>query len=534
MTIFLTRLLTSITKYPRYIPEAEWSSNSWTHNAFRIYELIFGRRFGIKAEMSAWSENGKTYYACHSWESVFALTETYIRDIFRVRKLVPFKIWVPILSTPQGPIFASPYLFAIVFDAAAFDNTSNPTSPATWSHTCTGSNGLIIIDTWQEVADTRTVTYNSVACNVAVANFTVAGSQNGMYFLCAPTTGSNTCSVTFPTAGDFMRPCSVSYSGVKLVTTPDSTGTGANTGTTHTVSTTVVAANCWLMSSFSSNSNSITPGTGTTYRISGFNGLPAAMDSNGTVGIGSQSLVLSSSTSEAGGGIVASFAPATPTVLSTNTIAYWKLDGNSNDATGNGNNGSNTSITYNTGNGKINQGAGFGGSSVINTGNVFTIAATTSFTFACWMKSTNTSTTQFLMGKYGGNTEAYILLNSSNHAFAQLRGTNGSGESSIEGSNNIADGNWHHIVYVRDVANTQLLLYVDGVSAATPVTDSTSGTIDAGDTFYLGKRNNSDLPYTGDLDEIGVWLRPLSATEVVRLWANGGARQWPFGQNAFI
>jgi hypothetical protein len=39
-------------------------------------------------------------------------------------------------------------------------------------------------------------------------------------------------------------------------------------------------------------------------------------------------------------------------------VAYWKLDGDSNDAVGS-NNGSDINVTYSTANGKVNQGAGF-------------------------------------------------------------------------------------------------------------------------------------------------------------------------------
>lgn len=42
---------------------------------------------------------------------------------------------------------------------------------------------------------------------------------------------------------------------------------------------------------------------------------------------------------------------------------YWRLNGNSNDASGNGNNGTDTVITYSQANGRLNQGAGFNGSS---------------------------------------------------------------------------------------------------------------------------------------------------------------------------
>lgn len=49
--------------------------------------------------------------------------------------------------------------------------------------------------------------------------------------------------------------------------------------------------------------------------------------------------------------------------VSSGIQGYWRLDGNSNDASGNGNNGTDTDITYSQANGRLNQGAGFNGSS---------------------------------------------------------------------------------------------------------------------------------------------------------------------------
>src|SRR5690349_16076088 len=69
----LPAILAILTNHPRYLPKIEWANDSCVHNIFRLYELIFWRRVGIRAELSSYLKDGRTSYYCHSWESVFAL-----------------------------------------------------------------------------------------------------------------------------------------------------------------------------------------------------------------------------------------------------------------------------------------------------------------------------------------------------------------------------------------------------------------------------------------------------------------------------
>src|SRR5260221_9800184 len=72
--------------------------------------------------------------------------------------------------------------------------------------------------------------------------------------------------------------------------------------------------------------------------------------------------------------------------LLTNIISYWKLDGNSNDATANANDGTDNGITYSNANGKINQGAGFDGStSKIDVGTTNLPTGVTDRTITAWV-----------------------------------------------------------------------------------------------------------------------------------------------------
>jgi hypothetical protein len=80
------------------------------------------------------------------------------------------------------------------------------------------------------------------------------------------------------------------------------------------------------------------------------------------------------------------------------------------------------------------------------------------------------------------------------------------------GTTNVTDGNWHYLMGTYDGAN--LKLYVDGVLesnvavAATPLTGNNP--------LYIGSLNGS-FKFNGSLDELNIWNRALSATEITSL-----------------
>ena len=93
----------------------------------------------------------------------------------------------------------------------------------------------------------------------------------------------------------------------------------------------------------------------------------------------------------------------------------------------------------------------------------------------------------------------------------------------LTGAVAINDGNWHHVVGVRDAANDDVILYVDGVKVA----ENTSAVFSSGFESSLAELNLGylDLPsffrFEGTLDEVAIYDRALSATEVQQHY-NGG------------
>lgn len=189
---------------------------------------------------------------------------------------------------------ASPYLFAVAFDATIYASTvADPYTTTTM--TCTGSNLILTLsgignrtaaDPWP-----ASPTFNSVA-------FTKDNSQSwesadtfgSFYHLIGPSTGAgHTLSIdwtgTLINAYVFV----VSYSGVNQGALDSFTAATQTAQPSITATTTVVAANCWLVACMANGVNSLVAGGSATVRQVG-PGAYGFIDSNATVSTGSQSL----------------------------------------------------------------------------------------------------------------------------------------------------------------------------------------------------------------------------------------------------
>lgn len=249
--------LTQITRQPRQRIEADvnfsWSKTSWTHNVFRCWELIAWRRAGVRREMSSGKQGTVEWMHPHTLEAACALFELYIRVCIRnfFTKRIPHIriIQLPSLVFSTGVPVKTPYTFAIAFDASSLrTQDSGGGTTSTWAHTCTGSDGLLLVGTAIGTGKTASgVTYNAVSATQAV---TLASGgltfDNGYLFrLVAPATGANNIVVTV-SADTFIYSAATSYSGVDQTSPIDATGTNSTTGTSVSVSITTTVDNDWL------------------------------------------------------------------------------------------------------------------------------------------------------------------------------------------------------------------------------------------------------------------------------------------------
>ena len=204
--------------------------------------------------------------------------------------------------------------------------------------------------------------------------------------------------------------------------------------------------------------------------------------------------------------------------LTTSLVSYWAMEGSSGDFFGT-NYGTDTSVTYGTSYGKINQGANFGGSSGAITLSSYPTTGTGNFSTFAWVKTTITGARQTIAswgkGNSGTNTGTYLFINPSNKLEFDL--SNVAGPSSAA---TITDGNWHLVGVVNSGGTVQL--YVDGSASGSSV--SMSPNITALNGSFIGRDIDGGHYLNGYLDEVGIWSKALSTNEISDLY-NGGAGQ---------
>ena len=218
--------------------------------------------------------------------------------------------------------------------------------------------------------------------------------------------------------------------------------------------------------------------------------------------------------------------------LTNGLIAYWKLDDGSGtnavDSMGFSNGTLSGSPTWTTG--KINGGVSFSGSSqYVDFGTKFP-AITSAITISAWVNP-GASQIQYadIWGDHESSFKGMVMQQNSNTLNQYSWGYgNGSNFSSGAGFFNLTASTWTHVVAVKDA--TTCYVYLNGVeqvalrgSCSSAIVPATTINFSAGRGYAGGGRF-----FNGKVDEVAVWNRALSASEVSQLYNSGAGRQYPF------
>lgn len=226
--------------------------------------------------------------------------------------------------------------------------------------------------------------------------------------------------------------------------------------------------------------------------------------------------------------------------LTTNLVSYWKLDessGNAADSVGSNTLTNNNTATFSAG--KINNGANLASAST----QYFSIADASQtgldlsgdFTFNLWYKLTDLSATyRGLITKYKSDDTAlayslqvypnathpqFILHLSSGGTFGPYETYQATGQGT---------GAWHMLTISYNATTGVGSWYIDGSSVSPTVSGTMPTSIyNSAEAFLLGKGAGSN-GMNGSLDEVGIWNRALSASEVSQLYNGGAGLQYPF------
>lgn len=157
--------------------------------------------------------------------------------------------------------------------------------------------------------------------------------------------------------------------------------------------------------------------------------------------------------------------------------------------------------------------ASFDGNDYI-TGTVSALNSLSAFSTSCWFR---------YQGSLGGTTN--IMLSGAGTWYVWLKNT-----TTIEyGSqatgrtfaiSTVNDSTWYHLATVHD--GTNITLYLNGSSLGTTTIPGVPST--AGNSFYIGRFTSGSYYWNGYLDEVALFNRALTSSEVSNIYSNKSYR----------
>lgn len=234
--------------------------------------------------------------------------------------------------------------------------------------------------------------------------------------------------------------------------------------------------------------------------------------------------------------------------LLNSLVAYWKLDeesGQRNDSVGTSHLGDTNTVASTTG--LLGNCARFAAASsedlsvADNAAFTFTSALSASF----WINQTDLATDRAFLGKWTFQTDGEWVIQSgmavaSTSAditifLATSAADNGTGCRMNFNDADMSSGSWYHVAMVYDGTLSgdanRLKVWVNGVAKTLSANAGAvpSSLRDGGATFYLGRFGGTlTRYYNGDMDEVGLWNRALTAAEVATLYNDGDGVTYPF------
>ena len=219
--------------------------------------------------------------------------------------------------------------------------------------------------------------------------------------------------------------------------------------------------------------------------------------------------------------------------LFDNLIAYYKLDGNCRDSV-NMYDGIPNNITFVDG--KIGECAQTNGNSqYISLPNEVSVKGRTQVSYSGWCFIESTLSNEFYIiteiANSNGYTRAAFGVNAALLPFAGVRtvatGDTGSFQK-VTGTSPMSTGTWYFLCGVFDLSNGNIILYVNGVAV---------GSLDVTASSFVNANPHRirlfdfDEPGSGSVrvDEVGIWSKVLSATEVSELYNNGAGKTYSTG-----
>lgn len=229
--------------------------------------------------------------------------------------------------------------------------------------------------------------------------------------------------------------------------------------------------------------------------------------------------------------------------LTDNIAAYWKFDqssGNATDSVGTNTLTNNNTITYTAG--KINNAAHIDSSTTqyfsITDASQSGLDITGDLSVALWVKYTTLPTdgiralhaTKYLRA---GNQRSYyfgLVNNGGVYSLDLILSANGIATEEKIVNWAPSTGVYYHVVMVFTAASSKYQFYVNGAQQGADQTGALTSIFNSTATFEIGQNDGDEVArsYVFDQDEMGIWSRALTSSEVSQLYNSGSGFTYPF------
>ena len=219
--------------------------------------------------------------------------------------------------------------------------------------------------------------------------------------------------------------------------------------------------------------------------------------------------------------------------LTPNVYAHWKLNESSgvlvSDSSVNGRDGTTVNMTDSDWvSGKLNNCLDFDGlNDYVNCGNIAGFEKNEPFTLECWFKTGGTG--HVIVSKIStANTAGYYIITAVGKIYFRLQNTAAAIISVVTIEAGFNNNAWHHIICTYDGSEdgSGCHIYIDGVDKSLTIEyNSLSGTITNAVSFNIANMSNLSYHYGGKLDEVVIYDKELSSSEVLFRYHNGNGTE---------
>lgn len=216
-------------------------------------------------------------------------------------------------------------------------------------------------------------------------------------------------------------------------------------------------------------------------------------------------------------------------------VGWWKLDENTGTTANDSSEFGNTGTLTNTPTwvaGKYNTAASFAATNQHITradDPDFDFAASQPFTVSTWFKHTAASATEALITKLESTgTDGGYKLKMESDGDITCETDDDDADTTIDDAATTTaatydDNSWHHVACVYDTANTDLLIYIDGILTASNTTTTTNSLANDDALFFGIEAATGTEDWVGQLDDTRIYRYPLTAQQIRTVMNEGAA-----------